>query len=241
MSRASRLRKRFSKRARLAGRYLSGAGIELGALHSPLPVPRSADVTYVDHLDVPGLRAHYPELAGHDLVPVDVIDDAQTLGTFESSSQDFVIASHVIEHCEDPVSALLNWIRVLRPGGVAFVAVPDKRSTFDSPRATSTWEHVLEDHRCGPERSRSEHYLEWARLVDGKVGDAAVAHARGLEEGRYSIHFHVWDPGAFREFAHRCLEVSRVRYSVEALVDRRGEILLVARRDERPPSMENED
>ena len=44
------------RRREIAGRYLRGNGIEIGALHNPLDVPRSAHVRYVDHLAVDELR-----------------------------------------------------------------------------------------------------------------------------------------------------------------------------------------
>ncbi len=47
----------------LAKRYLHGSGLEIGALHNPLPLPPDATVRYVDRMDCAGLCRHYPELA----------------------------------------------------------------------------------------------------------------------------------------------------------------------------------
>jgi hypothetical protein len=58
-------------------------------------------VRYVDRKDVGELRREYPELADEELVDVDVVDDGETLGTVADSSQDFVVASHVLEHAQD--------------------------------------------------------------------------------------------------------------------------------------------
>ena len=55
-------------RALLASKYLSGAGIEIGALHVPLKVGRSASVKYVDRLSKRELRKLYPELDSYDIV-----------------------------------------------------------------------------------------------------------------------------------------------------------------------------
>lgn len=59
-------------RSILAREYLVGQGLEIGALHKPLKVRNGAQVTYVDRLDLPGLRAHHPELQRFDLVNVDI-------------------------------------------------------------------------------------------------------------------------------------------------------------------------
>ena len=169
-------------------------------------LPVSAVARYVDHLPVEQLRHHYPELPADSLVDVDVVDDAETLATIPDASQDFVVASHVLEHCEDPVAAVKAGLRVLKTGGVAFQAVPDRRFTFDRDRPATPLSHVLRDHSEGPAVSRSQHYLEWVTLVDRVPEDGAPARASVLMASRYSIHFHVWDDGALRELLRHCVE-----------------------------------
>jgi SAM-dependent methyltransferase len=41
-------------------------------------------------------------------------------------SVDFVHSSHCLEHMRDPVEALQNWFRVLRPGGHMVCVIPDE-------------------------------------------------------------------------------------------------------------------
>jgi len=186
------------KRANLA-RWLRGDGIEIGALDYPLWVPDGARVRYVDRMTVEQQREHYPELAGKQLAAVDVIDDGGDLATFADESLDFVIANHILEHLEDPIAALLNFERVLRPSGIVYLAMPDHRTTFDSGRELTTVDHLLREHDEGPEASRPEHYLDWARNVL-HAGDAAEAHAAQLMAEEYSIHFHTWDADTFLDF-----------------------------------------
>lgn len=52
--------------------------------------------------------------------------DAQYLSGVDNDCYDFVHSSHCLEHLVDPFSGLLNWIRVLRPGGHLIVTVPDE-------------------------------------------------------------------------------------------------------------------
>lgn len=182
----------------LANRYLRGSGIEIGALHNPLKVSPAAKVTYVDRMPNEELRAHYKKLGDTPLVAIDRYDDGEKLSTFADRSLDFVIANHFLEHCESPLHALQAMHRVLQPGGILYLAVPDKRFTFDQVRPVTLFAHVWRDYQDGPAWSRSAHFEEWARhcwQVDrAKSEDEIRAQARHFEAINYSVHFHVWSP-----------------------------------------------
>ena len=181
------------RRAAIARRFLKGSGVEIGGLNAPLDVPGSAQVRYVDRASVEELREHYPELAGQSLVEPDILDDGERLGTIGDGVEDFVIANHFLEHCQNPIGALENMLRVLKPGGVLYLAIPDKRFTFDKERPVTTIEHLLEHADNGGDVDRRAHFEEWVTLVDGVRGEAAVAErVETLMERDYSIHYHVW-------------------------------------------------
>jgi hypothetical protein len=114
-------------KAYIASRFLRGSGLEIGALHMPMAVPSSCQVTYVDRYDVDGLRRHYPELGDKAFVPVDVIDDGEKLRTIAAESQHFIIASHFLEHCQDPIGTIQRYLELIKPSGIIFLAIPDKR------------------------------------------------------------------------------------------------------------------
>ena len=188
-------------RRRLARRYLRGEGLEVGALHQPLALRRGVRVRYVDRHSVDQLRLHYPELRDQELVPVDVIDDGETLATVPDASVDFVVANHFLEHTQDPIGTLGHHLRraaarrdpVPRPARQA----PHVRR----PPAGDAIEHLVRDHAEGPAWSRRGHFEEWAALVEGVAPDAVAERARELESYDYSIHFHVWTPTAFTAFS----------------------------------------
>ena len=200
---------RRDTRHELAAELLRGSGIEIGALHMPVALPAGVRARYVDRMTVPELRAHYPELEGQDLAPVDLVDDGETLSTIEPESVDFIVANHFLEHCEDPIGTIDTHLGKLRPGGVLFYAVPDKRYTFDFRRPRTPLSHLIADHEDGGHGSRREHYLEWARLVypedDGPPDEqTAHAHATAIEATSYSIHFHVWTQADLLELMLHC-------------------------------------
>ncbi len=161
-------------------------------------MPRGAAASYVDRWSLEDLHSQYPDLAGEKIVAPDIVDDATTLETVPDDSQDFVVANHFLEHTEDPVAVLKTFLRVTKPGGVVYLAVPDKRKTFDSERPVTSVAHVLSDYEDGPERSREGHYREFAQFVEGVTDADLAAHVAGaMENDRYHIHFHVWTHDAF--------------------------------------------
>jgi predicted SAM-dependent methyltransferase len=195
-------------RTTFAAHYLFGQGLEIGPLHLPLATPPQAKVSYVDRMSVADLRAEYPELEGWNLTEPDIVDDGEKLTKVAAESQDFIIANHFLEHTENPIGTVQTHLGKLKPGGILFYAVPDKRFTFDYRRPVTPLEHMVADYEQGPERSRREHYEEWTRLVIGEPSSAgaeaqavseesATAKARELEEAAYSIHMHVWTQAEF--------------------------------------------
>ena len=216
-------------RESIAATFLRGDGIEIGALHQPLRVPKAARVRYVDRMTVADLRRQYPELAASPLVHTDIIDDGERLATVAAGTQDFVIANHFLEHCQNPVLTLQNLFRVLKTNGVLYLAVPDKRFTFDVDRPCTTAEHVMRDYTEGPERSKLEHFEEWSRLVNKRVGHAQVAEeVRRLIDMDYSIHFHVWGAAELLELM---VTIQRVmRFEVELFLRNGMETILILRK-----------
>jgi predicted SAM-dependent methyltransferase len=218
------------RRRLLAERYLVGDGVEIGALHRPLRVPSAASVKYVDRLESPELRRHYPELARDALVDVDIVDDGESLLTQADGSLDFVIANHFIEHTEDPLGTLANHLRVLRPGGILYMAVPNREKTFDAERQATTYAHILRDHTEGPEWSRLAHYEEWVRYVMHAPEEERSLWVDDLVEKKYSIHFHVWNPEEFRDVLERARQEILLPFEVADAQSNGDETVYVLRK-----------
>jgi SAM-dependent methyltransferase len=179
-------------RKHFAGR-LQGRGLELGPLHRPIPVHDGMRMTYVDYQDQATLQQAYPKLAKH-IVPVDILDDAQTLATVAPASFDFLISAHVIEHMRNPIGALVNWLRAVRDGGLLYLIVPDKRRTFDKLRVRTTLEHLVLDYEQPSAERDFEHFLDYAVFVHHAQTDQAIGEAARLRDTDFSIHFHVFLP-----------------------------------------------
>jgi len=220
-------------RRELAAHFLAGEGLEIGPLHQPLTLPPNAKARYVDRMVVDDLRREYPELATWNLTQVDVVDDGEKLLTIADESQDFIVANHFLEHCENPIRTIETHLAKLKPGGVLFYAVPDKRYTFDFRRPVTPLEHMIADYEEGPESSRAEHYEQWTRLViiDGEeTEEQTIARARELEAAAYSIHMHVWTQAEFLQLILACRERLGETFDIEASARQAIEYMVVLRK-----------
>ena len=191
---------RFVRREDVARRYISGSGIEIGPLTWPLRVPRGTRVRSVDYKSRDELMresAHMLNVTG--IPPVDVIDNAEELASFGDCELDFMIANHVLEHIEDPIAALAHWVRVVRPGGVLMITLPDAAQGFDATRERTSVAHLLSDHQEGPAISRDAHYAEWAVHIEGRSGEAVTERVAELRREGARHHFHVWELSGFLE------------------------------------------
>lgn len=202
------------KRSRVAV-WLRGDGIEIGALHRPLVAPPGARVTYVDRLPDAELRAHYPELNGMPFAPVTVVGTAEDLSAFADGSLDFIIANHLLEHLPDPIAGLIEFHRVLRPDGALYMALPDSRVTFDSTRALTPPEHIIDEHRHGTAPNRAAHYRDWVVNAEKRVADADTRIAE-LMQMDYSIHFHCWRADTFIEFLLAAEKEAGIAFEIAA-------------------------
>jgi SAM-dependent methyltransferase len=187
----------FQIRKLVAQRFLKGSGVEFGALHLALEVPEWTIVRYADMETEEELRRSFPDLAF--VRAPDIVSDLESMRGIADASIDFVIANHVMEHVEDPLRALKSMSRVLTPGGIAFLALPDKRFTFDRDRGITPLEHLIRDHAEGPDWSLADHYEEWVRCVDGLSGAEHRNKYQQMLAKRANIHFHVWDYTAMME------------------------------------------
>jgi predicted SAM-dependent methyltransferase len=229
----------FDARAEFAYRFLAGEGLEIGGLHRPLPVPPSARVRQVDRMTTAELAAAYDQdVAGKELAEVDLVDDGETLATVAPESQDFIVANHFLEHTGDPIGTIENHLAKLKPGGILFYAVPDKRWSFDFRREETSLEHLIRDHEEGPEVSRREHYDEWGLLVTGTEAERAEESwpqkaaeiARALEAEDYSVHTHVFTEASFLRLLLHCRERSGDGFEIEASARGGDEIVVVLRK-----------
>lgn len=127
--------------------YLSGCGLEISPLFRPI-VPKSGNnVFYTDYAPTEELREKNREnvnLTSGLFSGIVDLDFVWTPGSKLSESApkdilfDYAVASHVIEHVPNVVGWLNEILSVLKVGGVLALAVPNKTSSFDYYRQTTS-------------------------------------------------------------------------------------------------------
>jgi ubiquinone/menaquinone biosynthesis C-methylase UbiE len=129
----------------LAHKYLDNlTGIEIGgSAHNPFNLPHCINVDYTDSMENPYKQLEY-SFCGEKL-PVDVVAFASEL-PFESESLDYIISSHLIEHCFDTIGTIKEWLRVVKPEGYIFTIAPVKDTVPEETRPITTMEELLERH-----------------------------------------------------------------------------------------------
>jgi SAM-dependent methyltransferase len=222
-------------RAFFAASFCGGRGIEIGALHEPMPLPPESRVRYVDRLSVADLRNQYPELNDRDLVPVDIVDSGETLASLPDGLEDFVIAAQFIEHCRNPVRALANMLRVVRNQGFVLLTVPDKRYTFDKHRPITTHEHLLDECLNGTEHTLRGHFHDFLKTPDQEEGETLEGSVDALMARDYSIHYHVWDSDAFLQFLLFAKERFTLPFEIWVSFRNGEELIVVLRKMLMPP------
>jgi len=89
--------------------------------------------------------------------------DGKDLSDIESNKFYFLYSSHCLEHIEDIKKALSEWIRVVKPGGVLYIVVPD---------------YELYEHKVFPSKYNADH--KWAFSLKDWKGQKKVKNVKRL-------------------------------------------------------------
>jgi len=124
--------------------------------------------------------------------------EATDLSAISSNSYDFVLSSHVLEHVANPLLALSEWIRVIKPAGILVLVVPHGEGTFDHRRSVTSLEHLVADFERGTTEADTTHLAEIFRLHDlsrdPEAGDMETFRKRvGNNLENRGVHHHVFN------------------------------------------------
>ena len=133
------------KESELAHRLLDGlTGIEIGgSAHNSFGLRNCQNVDYTDNMNTV-FKINEEILCGEKL-PVDYVANGDDL-PFDDNTWDYVISSHVIEHFFDPIAAVNEWLRVVKPGGFVYIIGPKQDALSEEDRPPTTVQELLDRH-----------------------------------------------------------------------------------------------
>lgn len=126
------------------------------------------------------------------------ICDAVNLDKIGSAKYDFVLSCNNLEHIANPFKALTEWLRIIKPGGLLFLVLPNKNNNFDHNRSITTMVHLLEDFNNNISEEDLTHLNEILTLhdlsMDPQAGDFDNFKRRSVSNYQNRcLHHHVYD------------------------------------------------
>ncbi len=247
-----------SRRDRLLGElaFENCLGVEIGALHSPTVRRDEGRVVYVDYAPADVLRSTSTrtDIDPADIVDVDIVwGQGVNLADAIGERADYAVASHVIEHVPDLVGWLLEIRAALKDGAVFGLAIPDRRTTFDSYRNDTVIGEILEAFIQSRRRPSARQIIEvaafsrddmawpdWRPNGKDSLPPSALSRLPGvlawvqqslaLSSDYTDAHCWVFTPESFLALAEALFAVARFPFVIEAFFPTQpGEIEFIVR------------
>jgi hypothetical protein len=225
---------------------LRGVGLEIGPYDQPTVFKSEADVRYLDWKTREQLVAEcsHPELV--DQIPAtDYVVSSNDYAQYVDASFDYVVANHVLEHAPNFIHWLQQVGSMMNQGGILFLALPDKRFSFDRFRPDTALSHFLAEHVSMVEAIPVEHLIEVEIYYDmGFIGQPMQTRERldwsriqrAVERGTHvGIHSHVFRSSTVIDKVLRPLQQMRlIPFRTEEFIPARaetgGEMIIVLRK-----------
>ena len=157
-----------------------------------------------------GDNYHFGNKMGHQFIL-----EGSKLNVIKDNSYDFLLSCNNLEHIANPISAMLEWKRVIRNKGYILLILPNKIANFDHRRPYTTFEHLQNDFKNQLEETDPTHLEEILILHDLKRDPQARPFDKFRKrcENNYEnrcMHHHVFDQDLLKKMATFCgLEVVR--------------------------------
>lgn len=129
----------------MAHYFCKGEGLEVGALCYPYLFNKDCKIKYADIFENSKLRKILKDIPLDNLYHKELVDVEYILkppkfllNFVKDNTFNFVYSSHVLEHTPNPISVLNDQLRITKPGGIVYVAMPNKKNTYDRTRKVTS-------------------------------------------------------------------------------------------------------
>lgn len=177
----------------VAGRRLKGRILRVKTVFSRPKWPQNADGRVLIHLGCGNIAS--PEFINVDARPaphVHHVCDVTDLSVFSDNCADLIYACHVLEHVRHTAlkQTLWEWRRVLKPGGVLRLSVPDFDKIIHIYQSCSRdLECILGPLMGGQEHRYNIHYGAFNQTyLANKLKEVGFGDVRVWEPGKVAHH-----------------------------------------------------
>lgn len=123
-----------------------------------------------DPITETALRADLPQPYSHvGFFPPQLTGDATKLFWFRDACLDYVYSSHLLEDFEDTEAILIEWLRVLKPGGNLILFCPDEQVYREHCRTTGQPYNKM--------HKQPDFSLAKVENILAKIGQSTTIHA----------------------------------------------------------------
>lgn len=134
--------------------------------------------------------------------------DVTNLSIFKNESYDFVFASHILEHLVNPLQALKEITRILKPNGNCILVLPWKNNTADHKRNVTPFSELLDHYNNNRDETDVRDHLDdiirnYDVAIDPNVDTISQVVERSLDHYvNRELNVHVFD----FQLIKQCLE-----------------------------------
>lgn len=214
--------------------------LEVGALNTPTIRPGECATSFLDWFSTEELQnrhADNPAVSVDDIAAIDFVVKSRDFARMVTEPVDLAIANHVIEHVPDPIHWLDQLRQCVKPGGLLFLSIPDRRYTFDYFRRESDAVEVVRANVEGHERptadaiARHLYYLTKVSHESIWAGDApppfeprmsfseALARSTDLAQTYTDVHCWVYTTETFLRTFEALRQSRHIDWNLEVIED----------------------
>lgn len=146
-----------------------------------------------------GEHYHYDGKTGFQFIA-----EGTDLKEIKDDQYDFLLSCNNLEHIANPINALMEWKRVIKPNGIIILILPRKESNFDHKRPVTSFRHLKQDFENNIDEKDLTHLNEILQLHDLKR-DVHAGSFQGFKKRctnnfeKRSMHHHVFDTQLLKE------------------------------------------